>query len=230
MKGVGATTTKTGLKVESALDTRSYQKGIKVSKAAMKCLDIIGDQFHPEWNYTQGTARKIVAVIVQSALIMRFHPGDVLAVTVSRSGRFCADRDKRIVRRPSPPASSGFLGGEVGRVPWGATPGRNDDLILGALRHATGRIAGRPQDVNGGSSRSRRARLAFCALRAGWPWFTGRAGRTRRTWIAFRSWSGLPASCERQGNGTHQDQTTNSHVFSFFEGNPRRHGLGRSFT
>jgi hypothetical protein len=49
---IGATTTKTGLKVESALDTRSYQKGIKVSKAAMKCLDIIADQFHPEWNYT----------------------------------------------------------------------------------------------------------------------------------------------------------------------------------
>src|ERR1700726_3632047 len=49
---IGATTTKTGLKVESALDTRSYQKGIKVSKAAMKCLDITGDQFHPEWNYT----------------------------------------------------------------------------------------------------------------------------------------------------------------------------------
>jgi Rhodopirellula transposase DDE domain len=49
---IGATTTKTGLKVESALDTRSYQKGIKVSKAAMKCLDVTGDQFHPEWNYT----------------------------------------------------------------------------------------------------------------------------------------------------------------------------------
>jgi hypothetical protein len=48
---IGATTTKTGLKVESALDTRCYQKGIKVSKAAMKCLDITGDQFHPEWNY-----------------------------------------------------------------------------------------------------------------------------------------------------------------------------------
>ena len=48
---IGATTTKTGLKVESVLDTRSYQKGIKVSKAAMKCLDITGDQFHPEWNY-----------------------------------------------------------------------------------------------------------------------------------------------------------------------------------
>ena len=44
---IGATTTKTGLKVESALDTRSYQKGIKVSKAAMKCLDVTGDHFHP---------------------------------------------------------------------------------------------------------------------------------------------------------------------------------------
>jgi hypothetical protein len=49
---IGATTTKTGLKVESALDTRSYQKGIKVSKAEMKRLVIAGDPFHPEWNYT----------------------------------------------------------------------------------------------------------------------------------------------------------------------------------
>ena len=49
---IGATTTKTGLTVESALDTRSYQKGIKVSKAEMNRLDIAGDQFHPECNYT----------------------------------------------------------------------------------------------------------------------------------------------------------------------------------
>jgi hypothetical protein len=49
---IGATTTKTGLKVESALDTRTYQKGIKVSNAEMKRLDITGDVFHPEWNYT----------------------------------------------------------------------------------------------------------------------------------------------------------------------------------
>ncbi len=33
---IGGKTTKTGLKVESAHDTRNYQKGIKVSKAAMK--------------------------------------------------------------------------------------------------------------------------------------------------------------------------------------------------
>src|SRR6266481_3386483 len=48
---IAATTTKTGLKVESALDTRIYEKGIKVSNAEMKCLDIRGDTFHPEWNY-----------------------------------------------------------------------------------------------------------------------------------------------------------------------------------
>ena len=49
---IGATTTKTGLKVECALDTRTYEKGIKVSDAEMAALDIRGDTFHPEWNYT----------------------------------------------------------------------------------------------------------------------------------------------------------------------------------
>src|ERR1700730_16916106 len=49
---IAATTTKTGLKVESILDTTVYEKGIKVSKAAMKALDIRGDEFHPEWNYS----------------------------------------------------------------------------------------------------------------------------------------------------------------------------------
>lgn len=49
---IGATTTKTGLNVECALDTRTYEKGIKVSDAEMDSLDIIGDAFHPEWNYT----------------------------------------------------------------------------------------------------------------------------------------------------------------------------------
>ena len=42
---IGATTTTAGLKVESALDTRRYQKGIKVSDATMKRLDITADQF-----------------------------------------------------------------------------------------------------------------------------------------------------------------------------------------
>jgi hypothetical protein len=49
---IGATTTKAGLRVESALDARTYRKGIKVSKVEMASLDITGDPFHPEWNYT----------------------------------------------------------------------------------------------------------------------------------------------------------------------------------
>jgi len=49
---IGATTTKTGLKVECALDTRTYEKGLKVSDTEMASLDITGDAFHPEWNYT----------------------------------------------------------------------------------------------------------------------------------------------------------------------------------
>ena len=49
---IAATTTKTGLKIESALDTRVYEKGLKVTKAEMKRLDIRGDAFHPEWNYS----------------------------------------------------------------------------------------------------------------------------------------------------------------------------------
>ena len=32
---IGATTTKTGLKVECVLDTRTYEKGLKVSDAEM---------------------------------------------------------------------------------------------------------------------------------------------------------------------------------------------------
>ena len=49
---IAATTTATGLKVARALDTRTYEKGKKVSDAEMKTLAIIGDPFHPEWNYT----------------------------------------------------------------------------------------------------------------------------------------------------------------------------------
>ena len=49
---IGATTTKAGLKVECVLDERTYEKGIKVSDAEMAALNIAGDDFHPEWNYT----------------------------------------------------------------------------------------------------------------------------------------------------------------------------------
>jgi hypothetical protein len=49
---IGRTTTKTGLKIECALDERTYVKGIKISKTVMQTLAIEGDHFHPEWNYT----------------------------------------------------------------------------------------------------------------------------------------------------------------------------------
>ena len=55
---IGATTTETGLKVECLLDQRTYEKGIKVSDAEMAALDIAGDAFHPEWNYTIKTRRR----------------------------------------------------------------------------------------------------------------------------------------------------------------------------
>ena len=49
---IASTTTKTGLTVRCELDTRTYPKGIKVSEQEMASLNIKGDAFHPEWNYT----------------------------------------------------------------------------------------------------------------------------------------------------------------------------------
>jgi hypothetical protein len=49
---IASTTNKTGLTVRCELDTREYPKGVKVSDADMATLNIKGDIFHPEWNYT----------------------------------------------------------------------------------------------------------------------------------------------------------------------------------
>ena len=49
---IAATTTKTGLTIQSALDLKTYKKGIKVSNAEMKRLNIKADELHPKWNYT----------------------------------------------------------------------------------------------------------------------------------------------------------------------------------
>jgi hypothetical protein len=49
---IAATTTNTGLLVRCELDPRAYPKGIKVSDAEMDTLNIKGNAFHPEWNYT----------------------------------------------------------------------------------------------------------------------------------------------------------------------------------
>ncbi len=49
---IAATTTTAGLTVHCELDPRSYPKGIKVTDQEMSILNIAGDTFHPEWNYT----------------------------------------------------------------------------------------------------------------------------------------------------------------------------------
>jgi hypothetical protein len=49
---IAATSTETGLTVRCELDANPYEKGIAVSDVEMAALNIEGDAFHPEWNYT----------------------------------------------------------------------------------------------------------------------------------------------------------------------------------
>jgi hypothetical protein len=49
---IAATTATTGLTVACGLDTKTHEKGIKVTKAEMATLNLHRDIFHPEWNYT----------------------------------------------------------------------------------------------------------------------------------------------------------------------------------
>jgi len=48
---IANTRTKTGLTVRAVLDENQYQTGIKVSDVEMARLNLIGESFHPEWNY-----------------------------------------------------------------------------------------------------------------------------------------------------------------------------------
>jgi transposase len=52
LKLIAATKTRTGLTVESRLDTNSYPSGRKISDEQIKTLSIQRDDFHGEWNYT----------------------------------------------------------------------------------------------------------------------------------------------------------------------------------
>jgi hypothetical protein len=47
-----AATTRTGLRVQSQLDTGKYPKGIKVGKQEFAAIHLRLDNFHGEWNYT----------------------------------------------------------------------------------------------------------------------------------------------------------------------------------
>jgi hypothetical protein len=48
---IAATTTKTGLRVQSQLDTDKYPKGIKVGKQEFASIQLRPASFHGEWNY-----------------------------------------------------------------------------------------------------------------------------------------------------------------------------------
>jgi hypothetical protein len=49
---IGGTRTRSGLKVKAMLDTRTYEKGQKVSAQQIQELNLRGQAFHPDWNYT----------------------------------------------------------------------------------------------------------------------------------------------------------------------------------
>jgi DNA-binding phage protein len=49
---IGSTKTQTGLRVMAVLDENEYEKGKEVTDEEMTALNIKGESFHPEWNYT----------------------------------------------------------------------------------------------------------------------------------------------------------------------------------
>ena len=49
---IGSTKTATGLRIQAALDTNSYETGIKVSDEELAAVKIKKHKFHGDWNYT----------------------------------------------------------------------------------------------------------------------------------------------------------------------------------
>ena len=49
---IAATSTRTGLEVYAQLDERAYPAKIRVTDAELATVQLHGDPFHPEWNYT----------------------------------------------------------------------------------------------------------------------------------------------------------------------------------
>jgi len=49
---ISSTKTKTGLKVYARLDPETYPTKVKVTDEQMDAVNIEGEEFHPEWNYT----------------------------------------------------------------------------------------------------------------------------------------------------------------------------------
>ena len=49
---IGATRTRTGLRVKAALDPRVYESGVKISNEEMERINLRLHRVHPKWNYT----------------------------------------------------------------------------------------------------------------------------------------------------------------------------------
>ena len=58
VKLIGATKTRTGLKVTAKIDPRPYPLGVYVSDEEMNQLQIVPHKFHGEWNYTISPIKK----------------------------------------------------------------------------------------------------------------------------------------------------------------------------
>ncbi|MFF1401494.1 ISAzo13 family transposase [Streptomyces sp. NPDC058287] len=51
LQTIAATTTRTGLRVEAALDTNAYPTGVRIGDAEMAALPLTRHAFHGDWNY-----------------------------------------------------------------------------------------------------------------------------------------------------------------------------------
>jgi hypothetical protein len=49
---IGNTTTEAGLRIQAALDSNSYEKGVEVSDEELAAVQLKKDKFHGDWNYT----------------------------------------------------------------------------------------------------------------------------------------------------------------------------------
>ena len=49
---IASTTTSTGLKVYARVDPNSYPTKLQITAQQMQAVNITGEEFHPEWNYT----------------------------------------------------------------------------------------------------------------------------------------------------------------------------------
>lgn len=45
------TKTKTGLKVKVSINSKVYEKSVKINNSEIDCLKIVPDSFLPKWNY-----------------------------------------------------------------------------------------------------------------------------------------------------------------------------------